>query len=160
MRTELDVIDMAVVELLLDRLPRQADNVEADGHLNAARYMRTTVRLLELLREPGTAAIAPKAAEKPCRVAPKRHEGYVSVDVPAGWQTVLGYLAIYLPEYLDTLDCSYPETTQRDGYKLAHWCKQEGYRERRVPAPYVLQAMGIDTVRAYPIALLDRRFKS
>lgn len=44
---ELDRIDMGVVALLLARLPTQANNVEADGHLNAARYMRTAARLCD-----------------------------------------------------------------------------------------------------------------
>lgn len=43
---QLDAIDMGVVALLLDRLPRQIDNVEEDGHVNAGRYMRTAIRLL------------------------------------------------------------------------------------------------------------------
>lgn len=44
---ELDRIDLGVVALLLARLPTQANNVERDGHLNAARYMRTAVHLCE-----------------------------------------------------------------------------------------------------------------
>lgn len=97
------------------------------------------------------------AAERPQSV-PDRLAGYVSPDVPTGWQTILGYLATYQPLVLEHLDCSYPETTQRDGFKLSHWCKREGYGVRYVEAPPVMQAMGIACVRAYPLSLLERRF--
>lgn len=48
---ELDAVDLGVAELLFERLLTQAHNVEADGHLNAARYMRTAARLCEEIRK-------------------------------------------------------------------------------------------------------------
>lgn len=98
------------------------------------------------------------SAQAQPRCAPAHLAGYLSPDVPAGWQTVLGYLATYQPLLLDTLDCSYPETTQRDGFKLSHWCRREGYSVRRVLAPPVMAAMGVCEVRVYPLSLLERRF--
>jgi hypothetical protein len=46
----LDAADVGVIMLLIDRLPVQAENVQDSGHVSAARYMRTTVELLERLK--------------------------------------------------------------------------------------------------------------
>jgi hypothetical protein len=88
-----------------------------------------------------------------------RFQDCVSPDVPEGYDTVLGYLAKQHPEVLETFDYSDPQATVRDGWFLA---RLAGKRLHAlliyVTAPPVLQARGIDSVRAYPINLLARRF--
>jgi hypothetical protein len=51
-----------------------------------------------------------------------RHADCVSPDVPAGFDTVLGYLAKCHPDVLDTFDYAEPSATQRDGFWLMHRC--------------------------------------
>jgi hypothetical protein len=89
------------------------------------------------------------------RVSP--HAACIS-HVPVGYDTVLGYLAKYQPEVLDGFDYSEPTSTQRDGWWLKHRATESGLACPLVDAPPVLQRAGIQTVRAYPVGLLARRF--
>lgn len=78
---------------------------------------------------------------------------------PHGYETILGYLAKSDPELLAYL-VERPEDTQRDGFKLTHWCRVEGLRVHKVEASPWLRRQGILTVNAYPVELLQRRFPS
>lgn len=84
----------------------------------------------------------------------ERHRDCVSLQVPEGYATVLGYLAGHHPEVLDLMDYSDPSATERDGFWLAHRFKNVVY----VPAPPVLRQKGILRVRAWPLELLAHRF--
>lgn len=142
--------NIAELQTLIERLSFHAEAMEDCGHLNAARYMHQAVIALSDVVSAGD----PPQVRAP--VPPKFLE-YLS-EVPEGYQTVLGYLAIHHPDVLETVDCTDPEATQRDGFKLSHWCKQEGHGQMYVNAPPVLQERGIRHVRAYPVELLERRW--
>lgn len=77
--------------------------------------------------------------------------------VPCGYDTVLGYLAKSDPELLAYL-IDRPEDTLRDGFKLSHWCRREGWTIHKVDASPWLRRQGILQVNAYPVELLQRRF--
>ncbi|KAA3452749.1 hypothetical protein C7I87_00795 [Mesorhizobium sp. SARCC-RB16n] len=81
---------------------------------------------------------------------------YASADLPAGYNTVLGYLAEVNPEALDLMGDPIADT-QRDGYWLTHQASRKDIQIVTVEAPAPLKAVGIDTVNAYPIELLRKR---
>lgn len=87
-----------------------------------------------------------------------KHAMALSPNVPAGHDTILGYLASYHPEILDAMDYTNPEATKRDGWWLMHQCTKHNVRVVYADAPPVLRACGITRVRCYPIELLARRF--
>jgi hypothetical protein len=74
-------------------------------------------------------------------------------DCPAGYDTVLGYMARKNPVALGLIE-DYAEGTRRDGFWLA---ARAGDRAVKVEAPKVLQEQGIYRVNAYPVDLLQRR---
>lgn len=86
-----------------------------------------------------------------------RHSDCVS-PVPKGYDTVLGYLAKYHPDVLDTFDHADPSATQRDGYWLKHRAREQGLAVWMVTAPPILQAAGITVVNSYPLELLAQRW--
>jgi hypothetical protein len=88
------------------------------------------------------------------RVHENKHAMAITPDVPAGFDTVLGYLAKYHPEILDTMDYTNPAATKRDGWWLMHRCKHYHV----VNAPPVLRACGILYVNAWPLELLAQRW--
>jgi hypothetical protein len=83
---------------------------------------------------------------------------YRSPRVPAGFDTVLGFLARHDPQVLAAMDDT-AEATQRDGFWLRWRCSERFILPLRVKAPPVLRAQGIERVNAYPVALLAERFK-
>lgn len=119
---------------------------------------------LQVLRDQLTDALAiiDDMQRNACEVAPavlSRHADAISCDVPAGWDTVLGYLAKVHPDVLDSFDYSVPEATVRDGWKLSHMARKRGYAERYAVAPMVLQRAGVLAVRMYPVSLLAQRWR-
>lgn len=88
----------------------------------------------------------------------QKHQHAISPNVPTGYDTVLGYLAKYHPEVLDMFDYTKPQATARDGWWLKHQCEKRGIVPVIVIAPPVLRGCGIDTVNAYPLSLLEKRW--
>ena len=88
----------------------------------------------------------------------RKHEQAITADVPAGWDTVLGYLAKFHPEVLDCFDYTKPASTARDGWWLSHQCQRRGIEPRYVEAPACLKQHGITSVRIYPVSLLALRW--
>jgi hypothetical protein len=81
---------------------------------------------------------------------------YVSPNLPAGYDTVLGFLARTNPEALALLDED-PECTKVDGIWLRERAKMRNLFVTRVEAPAFLQQFGIREVHAYPVDLLAER---
>lgn len=81
---------------------------------------------------------------------------FVSVDLPVGYDTVLGYLARVNPWALQA-DLWDPEATKRDGFWCKHRACERGIRVVKVEASEVLQDQGIYEVNAYPVSLLSER---
>ncbi|CAB4139640.1 hypothetical protein UFOVP347_50 [uncultured Caudovirales phage] len=82
---------------------------------------------------------------------------YDSEGVPAGFDTVLGYLSKHCPEHLALID-HMPSATSRDGWWLCHRIRERGLPLHSVPACAFLRAHGIERVNAYPVGLLRERF--
>jgi hypothetical protein len=72
---------------------------------------------------------------------------YESPDVPAGFDTVLGYFSKNMPGAFELMDDPIIGTL-RDG----HWLV-------KVPAPSSLMEMGINELNAYPVELLEERIR-
>lgn len=79
---------------------------------------------------------------------------YGSPNVPAGYETVLGYLARHRDDRLS----ADPASTQRDGFWLSSQCAKRGIVSVKVIAPHVFKAHGIHHVNAYPVSLVEERF--
>lgn len=94
------------------------------------------------------------AAMDPPRPLPD--ERYLSPDLPAGYDTVLGYLAKTNPEALAIMDKE-AEATLRDGWMLTAVAKSQGIKPVKVRACQFLEAQGIFEVNAYPVHLLKQR---
>ncbi|MER8418759.1 hypothetical protein [Mesorhizobium sp. M1329] len=81
---------------------------------------------------------------------------YTSPEVPAGYDTVLNYLARTNPEALDLMGDPVADT-QRDGFWLKHQASRRDLQITSVEAPAPLKEVGIEMVNAYPIELLRER---
>ena len=79
---------------------------------------------------------------------------YGSPDTPAGYDTVLGFLARSRDDRLS----ADPASTQHDGFWLASQCAKRGIQTVKVIAPHVLKEYNIFYVNSYPVALLKERF--
>lgn len=75
---------------------------------------------------------------------------------PAGFNTVIGYMAIHHPAALEIIE-DIVEGTQRDGFWLTRRCRLRYLPIVKVCAPLVLQELGIREVNAYPEFLLEER---
>lgn len=82
---------------------------------------------------------------------------YASPDLPAGYDTALGYFARVNPHAVDLLGDPVADT-QRDGFWLTHQASRRGIRVTKVEAPAPMQELGITEVNAYPVELLAERF--
>ena len=108
---------------------------------------------LALAEQEDTADVATVVAGRPI-------EDFRSPGLPHLYNTVLGYLAEYEPEILETID-NLPEATVRDGFWLsARYRLSYGCSSPKVGAPKVLQEFGIKEVNCYPISLLARRLSA
>lgn len=81
---------------------------------------------------------------------------YRSPDVPAGYDTVLGYFSKTMPSAFELMDDPIMGT-MRDGHWLTHQANRRGIKVVKVTAPQVLAEVGIETVNAYPEDLLRER---
>lgn len=77
----------------------------------------------------------------------------------SGYDTVLGFLSKHDPFILEMMVCPVEET-QRDGFWLMHRARERGLTSISVPAPKVVRDLypSIETVKAWPVALLHERF--
>lgn len=123
-----------------------AVQAEADGR---------TPQTLAALRGKLEAALAEVTALE--GIASNRVDLRLLSPCPAGYDTVLGYLAKVNPGLLELMDRS-PEATQRDGFWLRHRCAESGLDWLRVDACPWLRSLGIEKVNAYPVKLLAQRF--
>ena len=80
---------------------------------------------------------------------------YESV-VPAGYDTVLGFLSKDHPEVLDLMEDPISGTA-RDGLWLTHRAHRRGIGVVEVEAPQIAKDCGIDKLNAYPVSLLRER---
>lgn len=119
--------------------------------------MHTQIKSLRLAVAQITATLD-DLEEQLAHVTLCRFQECVTVDVPPGFDTVLGYLAKYHPDVLATFDYAEPAATQRDGFWLSHRTRERGLPPFTVEAPPVLREQGIMNVRAYPVALLAQRW--
>lgn len=103
------------------------------------------------LRQVYDASGKPEAASLP---RDARITLYASPDLPDGYNTVLGYLAITADSRLS----DDPKDTQRDGYWLATQCRRLDYEIVRVRACHAMAGKGVETVNAYPVHMLRERF--
>jgi hypothetical protein len=110
-----------------------------------AAFEATTDRILALV------------AKAPAPTLPSPLEDYLT-PCPWGHATVIGWLAEHRPELIATLGDA-AGCTQRDGFWLAHRCRERGIAEVWVRAPKVMQDQGIDRIRAYPVRLVEERFQ-
>lgn len=85
-----------------------------------------------------------------------RPMAYLSPNIPAGYDTVLGYLVKHNPEALALIQDPAVDT-QRDGFWLTRRTRLYGKEPAKVTAPTVLRSQGIETVNAYPVELLELR---
>ena len=84
-------------------------------------------------------------------------EDFITPGLPAGYDTVLGYLARKHPEALAFLDDPITETMS-DGFKLRREMDQNGYAPVKVPAPAFVrrERPSIVAICAYPRHLLGK----
>lgn len=120
--------------------------------------LRANVAMLQNMLDSVTSRIAaletPHSIFRPVVIHPE----CVTLDLPKSYDTVLGFLAKHHPDVLECFDYTDPTATQRDGYWLAHRCREQGIPPTYVDAPPVLQERDIVQVRAYPIDLLEQRW--
>jgi hypothetical protein len=83
---------------------------------------------------------------------------YESPDVPAGFDTVLGYFSKNMPGAFELMDDPIIGTL-RDGHWLTHQASRRGIGIVKVPAPSSLMEMGINELNAYPVELLEERIR-
>ncbi|WP_085025260.1 hypothetical protein [Ensifer aridi] len=81
---------------------------------------------------------------------------WISPNVPAGFNTVVGFLAETHPEVLELMDDPISGTA-RDGYWLTHRASRDGLPVHKVEAPAPFKEMGIEELNAYPLDLLKER---
>jgi hypothetical protein len=105
-----------------------------------------------------TAALA-ELEQAMARTVSLRFADCMSPNVPGGYDTVLGYLAKHHPDVLDQFDYTDPQATQRDGFWLSHRVRKRGGLPVQVMAPMCLRRAGIETVNAYPLDLLAKRWE-
>jgi hypothetical protein len=106
-----------------------------------------------VMTERGAPALAVSKEAFECLAHTQRPLCDFTSDCPAGYDTVLGYMARKNPVALGLIE-DYAEGTRRDGFWLA---ARAGDRAVKVEAPKVLQEQGIYRVNAYPVELLQRR---
>lgn len=70
---------------------------------------------------------------------------------------MLGWVAKHRPELLAVGEFEFAENTLRDGWWLAHRCREQGIAPVKVDAPSILREQGIEHVNAYPVRLLEQR---
>jgi len=79
---------------------------------------------------------------------------FTPTEMPPGYDTVVGFLAVWHPEMLEGMDDLAMDTMQL-GLKAARLCKAKGIKPIKVEAP---EALGDDrhiiSVNAYPHAIL------
>lgn len=84
---------------------------------------------------------------------------FKSPRVPAGYNTILGYLAEKHPSFITQLgEEGIVASTQRDGFWCKHRCAKRGLRVLKVKAPEAAKAEGFDKVNAYPVEVIAERF--
>jgi hypothetical protein len=79
--------------------------------------------------------------------------------VPAGYDTVFGFLAKHYPDVLTFMDETV-DATEADERTLATWCREKGLATVEVKAPPSLHEAGVERVTAYPLTLLVACFNS
>lgn len=75
------------------------------------------------------------------------------------YDTILGFLSKQDQFLIDMMEDPIKDT-QRDGFWCMHRCRERGIQSIKVPAPKAVTDMypAIETINAYPIALLKERF--
>jgi hypothetical protein len=121
---------------------------DAQRNLESIEAMRLYAKLLDSLTDFREAREQGRCVEPD----PK----FLSPNVPAGYDTVLGFLARTNPEALCILDED-PEATRSDGIWLRARAQVLRMFVVKVVAPAFLQDFGIREVHAYPVELLAER---
>lgn len=88
---------------------------------------------------------------------PIHKEPLYTSPVPAGFDTILGYLSKNQPDIIELMEDPIADT-QRDGYWLMHRTKEAQILPEKVKAPACCLGIGITEVNAYPVWLLEKRF--
>ncbi|RWP18886.1 MAG: hypothetical protein EOR00_09635 [Mesorhizobium sp.] len=78
--------------------------------------------------------------------------------VPEGYDTVVGYFARTLPSAFDMMEDPI-FGTQRDGFWCSNQARARDIQVVRVEAPEAMKQIGIETINAYPIELLEERIR-
>lgn len=142
-----------------------------DAANNDARTWENTARLLLQLEEEGASAtIRRLAREKLVEIAKELDVAqafpitpdvspYVTPvdDMPAGYDTIIGWLAKNSPELLQQ-GFSDPRRTISDGNKVRALCRDHDRNWLRVPAPPAFQCDDIKEVNAYPVGIIAKHF--
>lgn len=130
--------------------------VRIDCVLHQLDTLRSALTTVAHPAEPSARGRA-AADAAPSAGCPEDVAEFVSADAPAGWDTVVGYLARHAPALLRIMD-RLPSSTEEGGHPLTASCRRLGITPVTVAAPPLFVAHGIAAVSAFPVRLLADHF--